>query len=110
MAKTMNTTKTPKHAMGKSSRGNKQKKQFVMTPDHPSWAEFYERLSGPEGCNMKISAKDGLTFRCKGGNDRSLATKILRDMGADVEASLDYFSDNGGFCDCEIIFNVDRGW
>jgi hypothetical protein len=84
--------------------------EYVMTPDHPQWHEFYERLSGPEGCNMKVHPTKGLTFKCKGGEDRSMATKILRDMGADVEASLDYFSDNGGFCDCEIIFNVDRGW
>jgi len=106
----MNTTKKPKHAMGNSSREKKKRQQFVMTPDHPQWHEFYERLSGPEGCNMKVHPTKGLTFKCKGGEDRSMATKILRDMGADVEASLDYFSDNGGFCDCEIIFNVDRGW
>lgn len=96
--------------MGNSSRGKKQKQKFVMTPDHRKWAEFYERLSGPKGCNFNVHPTKGLTFKCKGGEDRSMATKILRDMGADVEASLDYFSDNGGFCDCEIIFNVDKGW
>ena len=106
----MNTNKTPKNAMGNSSRGNKQKQQFVMTPDHPAWEEFYERLSGPEGCNFQKHPSDDLTFTCDGSIKRPKATKILHDMGADVEASLDYFCANGGYCDCEIILNVDGGW
>ena len=94
--------------MGNSSRGKTQKQQFVMTPDHPKWEEFYERLNGPEGCDFRPHPTVGFTFKCKGGDDRSMATNILRDMGADVEASLDFFSENGGFCDCEVILNVAR--
>ena len=100
--------------MGNSSREKKQKQKFVMTPAHPLWEEFYERLNGPEGCDFRPHPTLGFTFICKGGDDRSMATNILRDMGADVEASLDFFSEHGGSCDCEVILNVTRnaalGW
>lgn len=79
-----------------------------MTPEHPAWEEFYRRLSGPEGCDFRPHPIEGLTFNCDGDITRSMATKILQDMGADVDASRDYFSDHGGFCDCEIIFNVEH--
>jgi hypothetical protein len=81
---------------------------YMMTPDHPKWEEFMERMTGPEACDFKEDPKRGHTWICKGGNNRDFAKKILADMGADVEASLDYFSEHGGHCDCEIAFNVDR--
>jgi hypothetical protein len=28
--------------------------------------------------------------------------------GINVEVSLAYFEDHGGYCDCEILLNVDR--
>lgn len=75
----------------------------VMTPEHPRWREFADRLGGPEGCDFKNN-----TWKCNNLEDRPFATAILESMGADVEASLDYFYENGGHCDCEILFNVDR--
>lgn len=84
--------------------------QFVMTPDHPAWEEFYERLSGPEESKSQEHPTGDLASTCDGSIKRPRATKILHEMGADVEASLDYFAAQGGYCDCEIILNVDGGW
>jgi hypothetical protein len=34
---------------------------------------------------------------------------VMEDMGKiNIEASLAYFEDHGGYCDCEILLNVDR--
>ena len=41
------------------------------------------------------------------------AERILRYMGLDdqsVDLSLAYFRDHGGYCDCEVIFNVGAAW
>ena len=76
----------------------------IMTPEHPLWGEFCERLEGPEGCNFTPDLK----WTCKGGNDKSFATAILKHMGdIDIPVSIKYFDDHGGHCDCEILFNVD---
>ena len=82
---------------------------MVMTAEHERWEEFCERLGGPEGCNFR-EAEDGRTiWNCNGGTDKSLATAILEQMGGfDIPASLAYFEANGGYCDCEILFNVPR--
>lgn len=83
----------------------------TMTPNHPRWEEFYERLEGPEGCNFheKIPGdKKSVTWKCKAGRDKSLAQAILEKMDAiDVPASLSFFETRGGYCDCEILFNVE---
>lgn len=76
-----------------------------MTPEHSNWDDFVERLEGPEGCDFEGG---GNTWKCRGGTDKTFATAILTDMGMDVEASLKYFEKHGGYCDCEILFNVDR--
>lgn len=76
-----------------------------MTPEHPRWEEFCERLGGPEGCDFR---EDTEAFRCAG--DFSLATAILKRMGLSedaVAASLAHFEESGGCCDCEILLNVD---
>ncbi len=77
----------------------------IMTPNHDRWDEFCERLGGTEGCDFQ---EDG-TWKCLGGTDKTFAIAILIDMGGvDIPASLSFFEQNGGFCDCEILFNVDR--
>ena len=81
----------------------------TMNHDHPRWLEFLERLEGPEGCDFQGEDEKSTTWKCKGGNDKSKATHILTEMGEiNIEASLAFFQENGGHCDCEIIFNVDR--
>lgn len=80
-----------------------------MTKENPRWGEFAERLSGPEGCNFR---KDpDFKFTCDGTVERPRARLILARMGLSaeaVEASMGYFAEHGGYCDCEILFNVDN--
>jgi hypothetical protein len=43
------------------------------------------------------------------GCDRTFAITIelLEERGHDVEATLALFESKGGYCDCEVLFNVD---
>jgi len=84
---------------------------MIMTPDHPLWDKFYDRLAGPEGCNFVEDAtvSGGFRWMCTGGIDRPYARAILATYpDIDVEESLEYFSEHGGYCDCEILFNVEK--
>jgi hypothetical protein len=81
----------------------------TLTTRHPRWVEFIERLSGPEACDVREGADGNITWRCS-ARTREYAAAILRDMGAsdgDLLATLDYFDEHGGHCDCEIWLNVD---
>ena len=78
----------------------------VMTPRDARWAEFVERLEGPEGCNFHEDDQGSVVWSCPGGHDKPAARRILTAMGYDVDQSLDYFEQYGGHCDCEILFNV----
>jgi hypothetical protein len=81
----------------------------TMTTEHPRWSEFAERLGGPEACDFHETADGTLTWNCT-AQTRDQASAILRDMGAthsDLLASLDYFDEHGGYCDCEILLNID---
>jgi hypothetical protein len=70
----------------------------VMTTESPRWQEFcasLARATDPSVCQ----------------HDHRGAEKVLREMGGiDVEASIDYFENNGGSCDCEVLLNVDHEW
>jgi len=81
----------------------------LMTPEHPGWAQFCDRLGGPEGCDFHEDENGVPRWRCKGGLDKTFARAILDDLpDIDVEGSLGFFEEHGGHCDCEILFNVDR--
>jgi hypothetical protein len=73
-----------------------------MSPAHPDWPEFIERLAGPEACDVGR----GGNWRCH--NDTSGAETILREHhpDCDLAASLGFFASQGGHCDCEVILNV----
>ena len=80
----------------------------TMSPDHPLWDKFTKRLEGPEGCNFQGTGYSA-TWKCGGGRDKSLAEAILKTMpDIDVADSLALFEGHGGYCDCEILFNVRR--
>jgi hypothetical protein len=82
-------------------------KKQIMTPKHPLWKQFINRLAGPEGCNFQQDKGGSWSWKCKGGNDKSFATAILKTMdNIDIESSLEYFESKGGYCDCEILFNI----
>lgn len=80
--------------------------QETMTPSHPRWEEFFKRLEGPEGCNFRQNEAGNIVWNCDNTTERPFARKILADMGFDVERSLAQFEREGGYCDCEIVFNV----
>jgi hypothetical protein len=80
-------------------------------PDHPRWNEFAEALA------QKMEwFHDGRTWLCDGdGSGASDPAKVHRHAkhvmaqmgGVDIPASLAYFGEHGGHCDCEILWNVD---
>ena len=76
----------------------------VMTKEHPKWEEFCKRLRGPEGCDFR----EGGTA-CIGGRDKRFAIRILRTYeDIDIQETINYFEQHGGYCDCEILLNVVR--
>ncbi len=89
----------------------------VMRPAHSRWQEFYDRLEGPDGCNFReepdADGKPETRWTCLAGKDKSAARRILSAMGfsrASVDASCADFEAHGGYCDCEILFNVERSY
>ena len=82
----------------------------MMTPSNPRWNEFIEKLLGSEGCNM-IETIPGdpksITWQCD-HQGFEFTKAILEKMdGIDISATLQYFRDHGGKCDCLILLNVD---
>jgi hypothetical protein len=84
----------------------------IMSPKHPRWEEFKERLEGPEGCNFQEKDPGNpatATWTCGGGEKKDFAAKILQSMPEiDIEGSLRFFESQDGWCDCEILFNVEK--
>jgi hypothetical protein len=77
---------------------------YAMSPSHPRWDEFLERLCGPEGCDFKAKG-----WTCFG--DVRFSRKVLSGMGLDAAAtdlSIGGFRKLGGYCDCEVVFNVEE--
>ena len=53
------------------------------------------------------------TWRCgndgSGGSKHRYAEAVLTELGGiDIDGTLEFFRQHGGYCDCEILFNVDR--
>jgi hypothetical protein len=70
---------------------------MILTPENPRWDEFICALA------------DAVTQRgCSGTSHRHHAKKVMADMGdVDIAESLAFFESHGGYCDCEILFNVE---
>jgi hypothetical protein len=75
-----------------------------MTPENPRWPEFAYRLND-------ALCIDDEHWRCDGSHtafEHRYAKQVMAEMGTiDIEGSLAFFREHGGFCDCEILFNVD---
>jgi uncharacterized protein DUF2695 len=69
----------------------------TLTTEHPAWDDFcsalYERLGGD------------VPGRCEDDHRHSRA--LLEQVGFDAETTLVYFEHRGGYCDCEVLINVD---
>jgi hypothetical protein len=77
---------------------------LILTPDNHRWPEFMHKLG--EALFAERDEDDRRTSRCE--HDHRFATKIMTEMGdIDIPASIAYFEEHGGYCDCEIGFNVD---
>ena len=80
----------------------------ILTPASPRWSLFV-RLLGD-------TITDGLpkgTWRCgndgSGGSEHRYAEAVMAELGGiDIAGTLAFFRQDGGYCDCEILFNVDR--
>jgi hypothetical protein len=64
----------------------------VLIISHPRWEEFYNKLDSHGMCDGTLTA----------------SRSILKSMEMDVENTLEYFKENGGFCDCEVILNLEK--
>jgi hypothetical protein len=68
----------------------------VMTPSHPRWSDFKGMLATA----VRVEDCDAASLR--------LSKRLLRNMdGIDVPKSLAHLKANGGYCDCEVLRNVD---
>jgi len=74
----------------------------IMTPEHPRWDEFADALSAAINAQNEPGVSD-----CKHTFDST--RQVLAEMGVDVnvEATIKYFELKGGFCDCEVLLNLD---
>uniref|UniRef100_A0A6H1ZMW2 DUF2695 domain-containing protein n=1 Tax=viral metagenome TaxID=1070528 RepID=A0A6H1ZMW2_9ZZZZ len=80
----------------------------IMTTENERWDEFIENLEGEKGCNF-TGEEANIKWSCNSDKSRPLTRKILEEMGnIDIEKTMKYFDEHGGYCDCEILFNVDR--
>ena len=81
----------------------------MMSPERADWQDFVERLEGPEGCNFRKREEDGKTTWDCSGTGHEHSERILAAMGlseTEIAESLEYFKEHGGYCDCEVLFNV----
>jgi hypothetical protein len=71
----------------------------ILTPDSPRWKTFVEQLDA-------AIAADG----CDAKTHRHAITVMRKMGGTDINGTLAYCEDHGGYCDCEILMNVDPGF
>ena len=73
----------------------------IMNPAHLYWDPF---------CDKLLDSLEGFVRgRCKG--NYYYTTAILKDFpGIDVDGSLKAFEEHGGFCDCQILSNIDKNF
>jgi hypothetical protein len=70
----------------------------VLTPESPRWERFIAMLESMEWCDGDA-----------GANVHRHAKAAMAAMGGiDIEATLAFFESRGGYCDCEILLNVER--
>jgi hypothetical protein len=80
----------------------------VLTVESRRWRDFTERLFDKLGGKLPGRC-DGDDVATGGTNTFRYSKAAMAEMGdVDVEGSLAYFEQHGGYCDCEILLNVDR--
>jgi hypothetical protein len=71
---------------------------------HPQWNEFVGRLG--QALNPQLN-DDGQIVSWSCETDLRRTEAIVGEMGFDVEATLTYLTEHGGYCDCEVLLNVE---
>ena len=70
-------------------------KMILDDPSHPYWRAVYVRLN------------DKLVARGQCDHSLDLTTQILKSLpNVDVGGTLEFYRVHGGYCDCEVYFNV----
>ena len=58
--------------------------------EHPRWSDFANRMKHRPVCDHTLT----------------YTRAALRELGADEAASVEWLATQGGYCDCEVEFNV----
>ncbi len=66
-----------------------------------------EYLEGKDACNFRRE-KGELVWNCK--RKLFFTRKWAKENGMDFKEVKKACEDNGGFCDCEVLFNVEPRW
>lgn len=87
---------------------------MILTREHPQWDQFIQILEGILYFH-EIENEDGepdIAWHCESDFTQTTAVLnfmislgILKDI--DIDGTIEYFQENGGYCDCEVLFNVD---
>jgi hypothetical protein len=79
----------------------------VLKPGSRRWEEFVtvlRKVIYERSCDNDLGLNPGAPELVRSG-----AKAIMEAMGdVDINASLTHFDGHGGFCDCEILWNVDK--
>jgi hypothetical protein len=75
----------------------------ILTTSSRRWREFTDALFAKLGGSVPCLGDEQPTRHC-------YAIEVMAGMGSiDIEGSLVFFEEHGGFYDCEILLNIDRG-
>ena len=73
----------------------------ILTPKHRYWSALHFRLD--QMVNTHIEGKP--VFDCNHNLRHTI--KILKSLpNIDVEGTVKFLEEHGGFCDCEVLMNV----
>ena len=76
-----------------------------LTKRHPGWKTFLTLLE--KKVNFRKMRNGRTTWTCDG--KLTFTRQILRARfpGVSIEKTIKYLQDRGGYCDCEVLMNVD---
>jgi Protein of unknown function (DUF2695) len=80
-----------------------------MSPTHPEWAAFCDALAGEVFGDFEDVEAGKFSSHCQHDHRRTRSLLVNKWPQVDVEATLKLFREHGGFCDCEVLLNVDSG-
>lgn len=79
----------------------------ILSPQHQLWKSFILKLAGDSGIQLILEKDMQCTWKCD--HTFTKTTEILSGYikeDIDIEATLDFFRQHNGTCDCTVLFNV----